>query len=198
MYMELYSEKSVGYILTVGSLLFLVAAFMPISRVYVEPSPEQKIELIMASKIQWNISMVFFVLGSIITAVGLGLFVFRSETSVRFLIPAYIGSAIILIGALLWSWHVIERIISPEGFARGTNTPFLFVLYSILTQFGLILLGIFLLYSNYSNWVGKAMIAGISLLFILMLIFKDMPPFVYYIFTMILAVVLIVASGKGS
>jgi hypothetical protein len=98
-------------------------------------------------------------------------------------------------GALLWSWHITERFLDPEGFANGTNTPYLFLIYSVLTQAGLVLVGWFLLKTPLANWMGWMFILGSVLLFILMVIFKDMPPLSYYILTLVFSVVVFLQAG---
>ena len=92
----------------------------------------------------------------------------------------------------MWSWHVTERILDPQGFAYGTNTPYLFLIYSILTEIGLFLIGFYLLKTHVRDWVAWMFIIGAALLFILMFIFKDMPPFVYYVLTLVMSVALLV------
>jgi hypothetical protein len=187
--MEFTNQRTIALIIALGSLCFLIAAFLPVSKVYMEQSAEKKLEIMQNMKMQWDTGQVLFGLGSVITVIGLGILVLaRREVSLVGL--AYTGIGIMLIGSALWSWHVVERIVSPEGFASGNNTPYLFVIYSILTQFGLILLGIFLLNTEIKKWVGVMFIAGGAVLFLLMVVFKDMPPFAYYILTMIAAVVI--------
>lgn len=58
----------------------------------------------------------------------------------------------------------------------------------------LALVGIMLPKSDPANWLGWMFILGSVVLFILMVIFRDMPPFVYYVLTMIAAVVLFIGA----
>ena len=74
----------------------------------------------------------------------------------------------------------------------GENTPYLFIVYSVLTQAGLVLIGIFFLKSDIVNWIGWMFIIGAAIFFVLMVIFKDMPPFVYYVLTLIASIVLFI------
>ena len=73
-----------------GSVPFLVAAFLPISRVFPEPSPAKKLEIIEADPGQWLVAQVMFALPAsfaeglqppwrnlryvLLTEVGLGVF----------------------------------------------------------------------------------------------------------------------------
>lgn len=189
--MEASLQKTTSVLLGLGSILFLIAAFLPYSRVFIEPDPDKKMTIITSMNRMWNVGHVFFSSGALLTVVALGIlsYGFRNTKGVNW---SYIGVALLFIGAVLWSWHVAERISNPEGFARGTNTPYLFVIYSVLTQIGLIFVGILLLNTFLANWVGWMFIIGGTLLFILMVIFRDMPPFAYYMITVITAVVLFV------
>ena len=182
-------QKTTALLLAFGSLLFVVAAFLPYSRVFAEPDPEKKLAIIMEMKKMWAIGQVFFGLGAMVTVIALGLqsYGFRD---IAFAGWSHLGILLMLIGTLLWCWHLWERTVQPEAFAKGWHTPYLFVSYSMLTQAGLVLVGILLLKSPVADWVGWMFILGAGVFFLLMLIFKDMPPFVYYVLTMIAAVVL--------
>jgi hypothetical protein len=183
--------KSAAWVIGVGSLLFAVAAFLPYSRIFIEQDPVKRMAIIIEMKKMWNAGQVLFGLGAIVTVIGLAIFLFGfKEITARGL--SWVSVIILGTGAILWSWHVTERLISPEQFARGTNTPYLFAIYSVLTQAGLFLLGVILFKTAMANWVSWMFMTGSVLLFILMVILKDMPPFVYYILTLILSVVLFI------
>lgn len=188
--MQPSSLKTATFIIGIGSLLFLVAAFLPYSKVFVEHDPERRMAIITDMKRMWNIANIFFSLGAIITVIGLTLFLFGFKGIVNTRL-SYLNIFLLSVGAVLWSWLVTERIISPEKFANGTNTPYLFAIYSIFMQVGLFLFGFLLLKTTLVNWVSWVFMLGSSTLFILMVIFKDMPPFVYYLLTLTLSVVMI-------
>jgi hypothetical protein len=193
--MELLPHRPAGLILLVGSILFLIAAFLPYSRVFAEPDPLARLEILHQKRNIWNIGQLLFALGSLITVLGLAILYFNYRASV----PGnwvLIILLILMIGALLWSWHCIERMISPEGFVNGTLTPRLFLLYSIFTQAGLIFFGVYLLGTNLSGWLGWMLVGGTALISVLMIVFKDMPPFVYYVFTLVLAIKLLAGAGE--
>ena len=61
-------------------------------------------------------------------------------------------------------------------------------MYTILTMTGLIILGIFLLRTEVPPWVAWILVGGTALLAALAVIFRDMPPFVYYVLTLVLAI----------
>ena len=78
---------------------------------------------------------------------------------------SHLGVLLMFAGALLWCWHLRERTINPEAFVKGLNTPYPFVIYSILTQVGIALIGILLLRSCIVNWVGWMFIIGSGVFF---------------------------------
>jgi hypothetical protein len=192
--METTLQKSTAIVLGLGSLMFLVAAFLPYSKVFAEPDPEKKLTIILEMKRMWTIGQVLFGLGAVVTVVGLGMlsYGFRDITVARW---AYLGVALMFVGSLLWCWHLWERTIDPEAFANGLYTRYLFILYSVFTQLGLVLVGILLLKSCLADWTGWMFIIAMAVIFVLMVIFKDMPPFVYYVLTLICAVVLFTSTS---
>lgn len=74
------TERVAAIILLVGSVLFIIAAFMPVSQVFAEPSPAAKLEIRDSNRIAWTTSQVLFGLGASIAAIGLG---FRCIPSAR-------------------------------------------------------------------------------------------------------------------
>ncbi len=63
-------------------------------------------------------------------------------------------------------------------------------MYVILTEAGLILLGIALLDTGLQNWVGWMLIIGDALFLVLMIILGDLPPFVFYLLTLIAGIMI--------
>lgn len=172
-----------------GSLFFLIAAFSPVSRVFGEPSAVKKLEIIMESRNLWTFSQVFFSAGSLVTIIGIGLTggLFREQP-----LPAiiYLGAALLLTGAIFWTWHVYLRAVDPVAFTERTIPLWLFAAYTFLTQAGLIIYGAALLRTGLPDWVGWMMIGSMALFFLLTIIFKDMPPFVYYMITLVAGIMI--------
>jgi hypothetical protein len=176
--------KFSSVILIAGSVLFLIAAFSPISRIFGIPSAEVKLQIILSSPNQWLVAQILFALGAIVTVVGVGMIghFFNTQSFSVFLSTS---TMILLAGAFLWSWHVYLRAIDPRLFVDGKISVWYFALYTFLTQIGLVLFGIALLRMEIQDWVGWMVIGSTGIFFLLTIIFRDMPPFVYYIITMI-------------
>lgn len=159
-----------------------------------ESDPEKKLEIIQAMPKMWTAEQIMFMAGALFTALAIFFLTIRMKTTSPFNLGV-IASLIILIAAILWSWHAFERILSPEGFLQGNSTPHLFIIYSVLTQIGLALLGFAFLSTDFAKWIGWMFIAGGLLLFILMMATGDMPPFTYYILTLIFSISLFFKAG---
>ena len=184
-------QQIFGVFVSVGSVLFLIAAFSPISKVYAESESARRLAIIQENPGGWRISQVLFGLGAVITAVAIGFWAVQIGEWL-----AYLSFLAMLVGALLWSWLVYHRALAPEAFAAGTLPYWPFVIYTILTQLGLAIFGsvlIMLLGSDLPGWVGWLNVVGSVLFFILYLVFKDMPPFVYYLLTLITGVMFYLA-----
>ena len=90
--MEISVQKMSALVIILGSVLFLIAAFSPISGVFAEPSPAGKLEIIMASPNAWSVAQIFFALGAMITVIGIALIGDRFRTqSVAWFIHASVA-----------------------------------------------------------------------------------------------------------
>lgn len=185
------SERLSGIILLIGSVLFIMAAFMPISSVFTEPVPEKRLAIINAAPDSWRLAQVFFGSGAVVAAIGLFvayLFLRGKHASAASLIAFLLA----LIGALLWGWHTYLRAMDPEAFARGSlQLRWLAGAYFILTPAALFAFGIAIRRARYTRWLGWLNI-GAAIVFILELIVSgDMIPLLYYVITAITAIVFI-------
>jgi hypothetical protein len=176
-------------IIIAGSIVFLIAAFSPITRVFAMKSAEDKWQLISASTNAWVIAQVMFALGATATAVGVllaGGALQGKPTDAVF----YVAGALLLVGAIAWSWHAYLRGHDPRAFVDGTLPGWHFVLYSLLTLAAFGLLGYSLLKMGFPSWSAWVLMAGSSVLLVLYLVFRDMPPAVYYLMGLVLGIVL--------
>jgi hypothetical protein len=192
--METFDRVSAITIIA-GSVLFLVAAFSPVSRIFAMPDAAVRLEIIAGAPNQWLLAQLLFALGSIVTAVGIGLVAVRFSGQ-GFTIYLTTSAAVMAVGALLWCWHVYMRAVEPARFVAGEIPLWLFAAYSLLTMAGLALLGTALLQTTLATWVGWLPIGSAALFLILALVFGDMPPLVYYLITLIVGVVLYRAAAS--
>jgi hypothetical protein len=179
-----------GWVICFGSVIFLSAAFAPMSRVFAIRDPEKKLDIISSSPGFWRLFQVLFGAGAIITALGVGLFVYAfswQPDAWRFL-PA----GLLLAGAIPWCAHVYLRAVDPQAFVAGALPAWHFKIYTLLTLAAFFLLGFDLLrLTGGGQWQGFFLVGASMLLFILYQQFKDMPPFVYYILGLVLGISII-------
>jgi hypothetical protein len=184
-----------GSVICLGSLLFLIAALSPSSRVFGAPDPEKKLAIIYASPRGWRISQMLFGVGALVVALGVGIL----AHSLRWLTGSllYLPAALLLAGAIAWGWHVYLRYIDPESFVHGELPGWHFVLYTLLTLAAFFLLGFELLrLLGVGTWLPWLLMGGSLVLFIVYLVIKDLPPLLYYLLGIVLGISLILA-GRG-
>lgn len=188
--MEINLQKMSGIMIILGSVLFLIAAFLPISiRVFPEPSAVRKLEIIRDAPNAWLVTQILFALGAMVTVIGIALVAYRFRDQ-SFTVLMQASMAVLLLGALLWIWHVYARAVDPAAFAEGSLPAWPLVLYFLLTPTGLAVFGVALLRSALPQWVGWLMIGSMVLFFVLTVIFRDMVPLVYYLITLLTGVML--------
>jgi hypothetical protein len=168
-----------------GSILFLIAAFLPISfHVFPEPSPTKKIESISSDPGQWLAAQVLFSLGAVVTVIGIVLYAYGVRQGSAAWI-AWVSVVLLAIGAVPWVWHVWARAADPESFAAGTLPTWPYLLYFLLTELGLAAFGTALLSSPVASWLGWLIIVTMAVLAVLTLVFRDMVPLAFYAVTLL-------------
>ena len=187
--MEISLQKMSGSMIILGSVLFLIAAFLPISRVFPEPSAVRKLEIIRDAPNAWLVAQICFALGALVTVIGIALVAYRFRDQ-SFAVLMQGSMPVLVLGALLWIWHVYARTVDPAAFAEGALPAWPLVLYFYLTPTGLAFFGVALLRSALPPWVGWLMIGSMALFFVITVIFRDIPPFVFYVITLVIGVVL--------
>lgn len=182
--------KISGIIILLGSTMFIIAAFSPISRVFGLRSAEDKLSTIMNARRAWGVSQVLFSLGAVVTALGVAFaaYALKDQPQASLLFTA---TAFLAIGAGAWVRHVYLRTIDPPAFVNGSLPGWHFALYTLLTTGGFLIIGVALLWMGFSPWAGWILVGGASLFFILYVIFKDLPPFFYYLLGLVLGFVLL-------
>lgn len=181
------SQRLAAILVIIGSVLFLAAAFSPISRVFAMDA-ERKIEAITAAPNQWALSQVLFGLGAFVTAAGVGLLA-RAFPPGRASSLLWVAAGLLLVGAAFWAWHLWLRTADPVAFAHRDQPFWQFPVYTLFSQLGFALMGIGLLHTGLPPWVGWMLAGSMAVLFVLLLVFRDMPPFAYYLLTLVAGVV---------
>jgi len=185
------TQKIAAIALIIGSIFFLVAAFSPVSMAFFTERDEvTRLEIALDNRRAWTVSQILFSLGAVVAAVGIGLASYHFRSLAGPVLP-FLAVAVVVAGAAFWSWHVYLRTVDPAALVEGTLPAWYFIAYTLLTQVGLITFGILLLRAAIPGWVGWVVIGGAILLFTVYLIVKDVPPFLYYILTLLMGIMMI-------
>jgi hypothetical protein len=178
-----------GWMLAFGSVLFLIAAFMPISRVYATREVDHQLDLVQGSQWSWRLSQFLFGAGALIAAAGAGWWMLAAPSTwprVLLVVPA----AALAAGALLWSWHTYQRAVDPAAFFSGELPRWPFSVYTISTLAAVAFAGAYFL-DHQTTWLGLTLTIGATVFLLAFLVFHDLPPFVHYGLLLVMAIHLI-------
>lgn len=178
-----------GVVTVFGAMLFIIAAFMPISGVYAMRDAGARSAMITSSPRAWTFSLVLFGVGAWSTVLGIAFsaYALRMQPQVWW---SLIATVFLAIGTVAWSWILYQRIIDPVAFANGLLPSLPFAFYTVLTIAALACAGIALLQLGLGSWSAWSLIVGSLLLLTLYLVFGDMPPFAHYFLAVVLGIAL--------
>ena len=185
--MELDMSKLPGILLIVGSGLFMIAAFLPITVAFVQGDTKALRDAPGA----WAGASLLFVLGTLVTGAGLGLLATQVGTGGAAV--AYVSVALFVAAAVFWAVITYLRLALPiEQVLASPTFGWPFVAYTLLMNGALIGMGIALLLADYPRWIGWATVGLPVALAVTYLVAKDMPPFAHFGVTLALGVALLV------
>jgi hypothetical protein len=186
--------KLAAAVLAAGSFLFQLGAFLPVSRFYLS-SVEERLVIIQDQPVQWILHLAGMGLGSGVAAVGLGLLVLRLPRGA----PTTVGLVSLVLvaaGTLLWVWHLQLRIADPAGFASGGNPMWHFAGYTVAMQLGLLLLAAAFHSAGLPRWMVLVLAGGALLTILALVILRDVPPFLHYIWLLAAGIGLLLALSE--
>jgi hypothetical protein len=188
-------QKLAGLGLIIGSVLFIIAAFTPLTVRVIVADAQHRVELIQNERAGWVLLNILFGTGSILAVVGMALFAqhvqgIQVNTTVK--VVGYAATALAAFGALCWVIIVYNRaVLPPQDVASNLSVnTWVFPTYTLLTQIALMLVGFVLIQSGYPSWLGWGMVILGVLSAVAYLVFKDMPPFAHYIPLLVIGIVL--------
>ena len=192
-------QRSAGIVLIIGSLMFLIGVLTPVMlNVFGNiGNPELQLEYLEKDPTGWDVSNAVNGAGSLVAAIGLGLFARQVQSvsnnkNVR--MTGYIGAAMAILGALCWVIISYYRIVlSPEEITNDVGIPNgLYTAYYILTLIALLISGFVLLRSGYPKWLGWLVLVLAGLMLVAYLALGGLPPGVYYPILLVMGITLVV------
>jgi hypothetical protein len=105
--------------LIVGSALFLIGAGAAVPRVLTEPDREERQQMLQERLLLWRLGQPLYAGGALVAGLGVGLLAADDEAPSRAWLVA--SCALLVLGALAWSWSVCLRAIHPRAFALGSR-----------------------------------------------------------------------------
>ena len=191
-------QKLAGIVLIVGSLLFIIAAFMPITiKVVTESDPQKRGEHIQNDRTGWLVVNILFGAGSVVAVVGLALFALHAQSigdNPNVKLVSYLAPIAAALGTLFWVIISYNRVALPPQEAAsnlGVNS-WMFPAYTVLMQIALMIVGFVLIQGAYPGWLGWGVMVLGGLSLVAYLVFKDMPPFAHYVPLLVMGIVLVI------
>jgi hypothetical protein len=185
-------ETVAGIALVGGTALTYVGFSLFPTRIYTIRDTAARLELVQTYPRRWSASQIGVILGAVASAIGFLLLasLFRGTGGANL---SLLGVAAFLLGHILWIWHLILRINDPPAFATARLPTWHFTLYALLTPLGLLICGVsFWLHGAYSSWLGIGLVVASLIYLGIMAIYRDIPPFLFYLLTLIVGLVLLI------
>jgi hypothetical protein len=112
------TNRVVGSLIVVGSLVFLAGAAIGVPRVFTERDPDSRLRLLQAGSTRWLVAQPLYGLGPLIVATGVGVLAVNAST--RGARTALTIAALCLVGGgLAWGWSLYLRATRVSDFAFG-------------------------------------------------------------------------------
>jgi hypothetical protein len=172
-------SSTAGVVMITGSVVFLTGAAIAVPLVFTMPDREERLRMIEKRLQAWRLGQPGYAGGALIAALGVGWLAFDSAAPSTVWLEA--SCALLVIGALAWTWSVYLRATHPRDFAMGQLPGWPFATYVYLTLAGLALLGVGLLMGDWPDWPGWLTLAADVPFVVVYARSGDIPPFVFYL-----------------
>lgn len=200
-----------------GSATFLVGAFMPVSRVYVEGDPQRKLAILVTDPGQWSTQQILLAAGTAALPLGVVMLARHWDTgSERGSQESLAGKRLaqgaalaLMAGAGLFLGHLEARYRDPEAFALGNLSMWPFLGYMGLSLAGMAALGGGLLararaHANSGTlprdprWPGWLNVGGAGVFSAVLVATGDLPPLLVYVVELVTGGALIRQVRRGA
>lgn len=167
-----------SWIVIAGAVLFALG-ISPVPRVFTERDQAERLRMLTERRSLWRKGQSLIAIGTLVVAFG-----------VVFLDPpgTIAAGVVLLLAAIVWVPGLGERARNIEGFAEGRLAPWPYYGYAIGTLVGLLLLVPWLFLAGHP-WLGWTVALSTAVFIGFLAITRDIPPFVFYVVLVVVAVV---------
>jgi hypothetical protein len=176
--------RTAGWLLVVGAALFAGAAFSPASYVFGIREADARRAHLQKHARSWPWAQVLFAAGAAVSAVGL--VALGDETGSSTVTGA---GALALLASAPWAAHCRRRALAVDDFLEGRLPGWQSTLYFWGTLAALALTGAGMLGTDLPRWTAWFVLGTTALLVAVLLRFRDLPPFLFYVVTAVVGVV---------
>ncbi|MFN2222282.1 MAG: hypothetical protein ACK2UH_07000, partial [Candidatus Promineifilaceae bacterium] len=188
---KMNQETVAGIALISGTALTYLGFGIFPSRIYTVRDIAIKLELVQTYPRRWSASQIGVILGAVASAIGFLLLapLFQGTDGANLIL---FGVVAFLLGHILWIWHLILRIGDPPSFATAKLPSWHFTLYALLAPLGLLICGVSFWLLGAYNWLAIGLVVASLIYLAIMAIYRDIPPFLFYLLTLIIGMVLLI------
>ena len=185
-----------GVLMIVGSVVFFLGVAIAVPRVFTEPDRDTKLRMLERGRLWWRLGQPFCAGGALLGGPG-GRFPGGRGRGAPGTNLLWVSCALLVAGAISWSWSVYLRAQHHRDFALGRLPGWPFATYCWLTLAGLALLGAGLLEQG-PRWLGWVVLGADALYVLAYVRYRDLPPFVFYLLLSIVGVALLLSQCLGA
>ncbi|MBW8012799.1 MAG: hypothetical protein FVQ83_16395 [Chloroflexi bacterium] len=183
-------ETNAGYTLIIGAVLLIGATFLPINRIYMLKTVEEKLGFIKQHPRGWSTASVIYILAGILTAVGMMMTSqLLGDTPGRTL--GYVGLLFLILAEVAWIWAVALRFGNPEPYLESSTNIWQMPASMVLMIVALTFYGLAFLKTGYPSWLGYGLVGVDAVFMVWFLIAKDVYPGFFYMLTLVIGIVLL-------
>jgi len=164
-------SEAAPWLILGGSVIFALGV-SPVPRVFTTVDPAERLQMLQARRTQWYVGQFAVIDGTVLTAIGVLLLDHADAT--------FAAGVALLVGAIAWIPGLIRRGRDIEGFAYQRHTAWPYYTYTIASLVGLLLLAVGL-YQDGPVWLAWVVTLAAAGFGGLLLVTRDLPPFVFYV-----------------
>lgn len=185
-----------GIVISAGFVLYVIAMLVA-PRLYQEPVIANRLAIIAANRTRWNVSQLFFALGIGVPVIGFFLLAI-SQRAEKIAMLYYLGTAVLVAGAVIGMCLVYRQTLDPEAFWEGAQVPLIINYgYLLLTLAGLLCFGVAMLLGDFSNWLGVLMVGSATVFLVSALLLRGAGGFALSILAYLVTFVVGIVIWRG-